>query len=248
MPISEVRQRFLEEGLCGSCGSRKHKTGKTRCQYCLEMDSTYRNEIRALGIPVKSSKVENFLNPSETRVGVVDIESTGLSADFAIAFCVVCKIYGRDEVKIFRLELQSLDLLKAEKRMLRKVRNYLRGLDGVITYYGTGFDMPFLRTRMLAYGMTPIGKIRHLDLYYTVRRTMRLSRNRLMNAVELLQQGDGTISDKGRVAPALWVKALYARSEHALNEIVEHCVQDVHALEGALIKLKAFAPDRVLRR
>ena len=132
--------------------------------------------------------------------------------------------------------------------MLRQVRNYLRGLDGVITYYGTNFDVPFLRTRMLAYGMSPIGKLRHLDVYYTVRRTMRMSRNRLANAIELLQQGDGTVPDKGRVAPPLWMKALYSRDENALKQIIEHCVEDVHALEAALVKLKAFAPDRVLRR
>lgn len=234
--------------MCGNCGGQKAASGKSRCSDCLQVDAAYQHYFRSNPNQKGKSKIESFLDPTQQRIGVLDIETTGLAGDFAVIFCVVVKIYGRDERRVFKLQLRELDLLSAEKRMLRDVRNYIRTLDGVITYYGTGFDIPFLRTRMLSHGLEPFAKVRHLDLYYTVRGKLLLSRNRLMNVIELLKTSDGTIPDKGRVAPPLWMRALYSRDTSALKAIIDHCVEDVDALEAALNKLRFVAPDIVQRR
>lgn len=157
-------------------------------------------------------------------------------------------MYHKKEVRRFVTDTTKYNLLEAEKEMLEKLSDYIESLDGLITYYGTNFDVPFVRTRMLAHGLKPFPKKKHLDVYYTVRRTMNMSRNRLQNAIELLSSSDDTIPPKGRVEPRLWVRALYARDQKALAAIVKHCVEDVHALEAALDRLVDFAPDRVTRR
>lgn len=196
----------------------------------------------------KSTDLDLFLNPAVTRVGILDAETTGLKADFDVTLVVVIKVYGTKERKVFTIDISEKDLLVAEKRMLKKVAAYIMTLDGLITYYGKGFDAPFLRTRMLAQGITPFDKMKHLDAYYTVRNTLLLSRNRLMNAIELLKMADKSVPDKGRVEPRFWIAALYSRDRRALRQIRDHCIEDVDALEAAVNKLKAFLPDRVLRR
>lgn len=209
----------------------------------------YRLELRRDGIEPKASSKELFLDPSRTRVGILDIESSGLRADFAVTFCVVIKIFGRNEIKVFKMDIRPRNMMESEKKMLKELVHFLRGLDGIVTYYGQGFDLPFLRTRMLAHGLTSyIRKMRHLDLYFTVRGKLLLSRNRLMNVIELIQTSDGTVPDKGRVEPAKWMKVIYAGDESALQEVVDHCVEDVLALEAALLKLRDITPDRILRK
>ncbi len=502
MPESEVRQGFLDRGLCGSCGRDPVVVGRARCETCLQKDALYRAELRRDGIEPKASSKDLFLDPSRTRVGILDIESSGLIGDFGVTFCVVIKIFGRDELKVFKMDIRPRDMLASEKKMLNELVHYLRGLDGIVTYHGcvtpghrvltddlrwvpvetlkegdgliafddnpvdgkrrqwkratvlytgldkraiikvtlsdgttlsatqdhpwlvstdsgwkwlmskelkagmkirrllptwkedisreggwlagffdsegnlsqakrvlgygdftfqitatqnpnsvleevqrylsrlgfqfsvrsydpsnrkikavringgrseylrflgsvrpnrlllnfdiekmgslkqdhpdetavvsveygmdnvvtlgtssgtylvegfgshnTGFDLPFIRTRMLAHGLTGyIRKIRHLDLYYTVRGKLLLGRNRLMNVIELLQNSDGTVPDKGRVEPSKWMKVIFSGDQKALEEVVEHCKEDVLALEAALLKLRDITPDRILRK
>lgn len=240
---------FRERGLCGSCASALAVEGKAKCEKCLERDALYRADLRRDRIEPKASSKDIFLDPSLTRVGILDLESSGLRADFAVTFCVVIKIFGRDEMKVFKMDIRPRNMMESEKKMLKELVHYMRGLDGVITYYGSGFDLPFIRTRMLAHGMTNyIRKVRHLDLYYTVKSKLLLQRNRLMNVVELLQTSDGTIPDKGRVEPAKWMRVIFAGDESALQEVVNHCVEDVLALEATLLKLQDVAPDRIIRK
>jgi len=249
MPQSELYRGFRERGLCGSCAANPAVEGRARCQQCLDRDALYRVDLRRDGIEPKASAKDLFLDPSRSRIGVLDIESSGLRADFAVTFCVVIKIFGRDETKVFKIDIRQRNMMEAEKKMLKELVHFMRSLDGVITYYGTGFDIPFLRTRMMAHGMTNyIRKLRHLDLYYTVKSKLLLSRNRLMNVIEMLQTSDGTVPDKGRVEPAKWMRCIFAGDEDALNEIVKHCVEDVLALESALLKLQDVAPDRIIRK
>ena len=249
MPGSEVYRNFRDSGLCGSCGSNSTEEGRAKCPTCLEKDAIYRRELRRDGVEPKASAKEKFLDPNISRIGVLDIESSNLRADFAVAFCIVVKIWGRDELKVFKIDIGKRDMLSAEKKMLKEFVHYMRGLDGVVTYYGVGFDVPFLRTRMIAHGLHGyIRKLRHLDVYFTVRSKLLLSRNRLMNVIELLKTSDGTVPDKGRVEPAKWMRVVYAGDKSALNEVVDHCIEDVYALETALFKLQDLAPDRILRK
>ena len=247
-PVEGEYKRFREEGLCGSCGSNPALEGKSKCQKCLENDASYRRDIRRLGVAPKASSKEIFLDPSRTRVGILDIESTNLRADFAITFCVVVKILGTSELRSFRIDLKELDMISAERKMLREVNKYIKTLDGLVTYYGARFDVPFLRTRMFTQGINPFPKVRHLDLYFAVKRTLLLSRRRLQNVIEMFQASGEKIPDKGRVEPAKWVRATYSRDMQALDEIVAHCIEDVYALEAALLKLQNFVTDRVLRQ
>ncbi len=200
----------------------------------------------------KSAASWLFLDPEKFRIGILDIEATGLTGGYHIIMCVVIKRFGTNNRKIFRINVRKLDVLKEEKKLLIKVRKHIENeLDGVITYYGSQYDVPMLRTRMFFHGIQPIAKLKHLDMYYTIRRILNLEHRRMANVNELLKRrmsiGEG-IPDKTRIGMSEWTEAIYARSTKALDYIVDHCIKDVDILENIVNKFEQFAPDRVLRK
>ncbi len=259
MPDKLEYERRLKEGRCTRCGNKLigDRVGYAKCLTCQETENERRRNIGSLNalttIPSKvdlamSRSMKRFLDPKETRIALLDIESTGLFGDFDLPLCVVIKTYGTKETHVISINMERRSLLAAEKPLLIETRDILETYDGMITYYGVGFDVPFLRTRMLANGMEPLGKMLHLDMYFTVRGKLRLSRNRLQSVIELLRFADKDIPVKGRVDPEYWVKAAFGRDETALDYIVQHCIEDVDCLEAVVNKLRDFLPDKVSRK
>jgi uncharacterized protein YprB with RNaseH-like and TPR domain len=259
MPNKLEYERRLKEGRCTRCGTTlvSARTGFAKCQKCQDEEGSRRRGIRAVFAkpavkPIESLQnsrsIKLFLDPAQTRVAVLDIESTGLFGDFDLPLCVVIKTYGKNERHVLSIDMNRRSLLDAEKKLLKEVQEVLDGYEGLITYYGTGFDVPFLRTRMLANGMEPLKKMMHLDGYYTVRGKLRLSRNRLQAVIELLRFVDKDIPEKGRVDPEYWVRAAFGRDEMALGYIIDHCIEDVDCLEAVVNKLRDYFPDKVMRR
>jgi len=56
------------------------------------------------------------------------------------------------------------------------------------------------------------------------------------------------IPKKGRVEPVLWVRAMMARDPVAFQAIVDHNLEDVLALEAAIVKLQYFVQEKILRQ
>jgi uncharacterized protein YprB with RNaseH-like and TPR domain len=116
-----------------------------------------------------------------------------------------------------------------------ETRDYLESLDYVYTYYGTGFDIPFINTRLIVHNERPIDRLRHIDLYYVARHRLKLHSNRLAVVAETLF-GE---SDKTRVIGPIWTRAL-AGNKEALTYIVEHCEIDTEVLERVFDRLRGF--------
>jgi uncharacterized protein YprB with RNaseH-like and TPR domain len=97
----------------------------------------------------------------------------------------------------------------------------------VVTYYGTNFDIPFLRTRAMIHGIEfpPYGDVYTWDLYYTVKSKMALTRNNLDRACAVL-------GIKGKTHLDLQVWGLAALGdETALKKVLTHNKYDVIILE-----------------
>jgi len=110
----------------------------------------------------------------------------------------------------------------------------LRDFDRLVTYYGTGYDIPFLRTRCLFHNLDfpPIGSIFHTDLYFSVRSKLKLHRNRLEVACDMF-----SIPSKGhRLTPQVWQKS-QAGCEKSIAYVLQHNVEDVESLEKLWDKL-----------
>ena len=164
-----------------------------------------------------------------------DLETTNLSADFAVLLCSTVKGLGRPPVTFRidaspRYEKDRADDSYVVRKTVEELSKYV--ID--IGYNTQRFDLPFLYSRMLAHGMDTrvLRHLRHVDLIWAVRYRMRLRSARLEVAIEHLQAKEHKTPLVGRV----WAKAA-AGDRKAISEIVRHNVQDVKALEEIALKL-----------
>lgn len=165
-------------------------------------------------------------------IGFFDIEATNLSASIGEMLSASVKTYRDPEVWSVWQAIPEDD---GDRTLVVNVRDYLETFDYVCTFYGTGYDIPFLNTRLLIHGERPLAQIRHLDLYYVARHNLKLHSNRLAVVEETLL-GEGT---KTRVLGPVWTKAQRGDRD-AMKYIVDHCELDVIALESAFERLRGF--------
>jgi len=170
------------------------------------------------------------------RRGFLDIETSNLDADFGILLSYAIKvedkrkIYGRH---ITKEELRSNTL---DKQLVKECIKDMMRFDELVSYYGTRFDLKFLRSRALYWGLDfpEYGYIKHKDCYYMVRNRLKLHRNRLEDACRLLG-----IKGKTHLDGKIWVQALTG-DEKALKYIFDHNKKDVIILEKLFKRLEVY--------
>jgi len=196
----------------------------------------------------KSASSKLFFNPDEMRIGLFDIESTGLVGDFGCILCMVIKTFGsREKGQVFKVDLDRRDLLEAEKEMLVEAIKVLESYQGLAGYYSTRFDMPMIRTRCMFHGIPAPKKIKHFDAYFTIRRTVNPTTRRMDRINEINRITDQTLPEKSRLGLAEWTGAMFRRDKQCLDYIVDHCEKDVDVLESIINKYIDFVPDRIMR-
>jgi uncharacterized protein YprB with RNaseH-like and TPR domain len=200
-------------------------------------------------LATKSASSNLFLDPEEMRVATFDIETSGLRADAAIMFCATAHTYGTPEdPKLFKIDIEEKDLLYAESYLVEEVCLYLSEFDGLIGYYSSRFDLPFLRVRSFLHGTQNIPKIKMLDLYFTVKRVCRpMASKRLARVNDLLRYKKPELQTKTDVDMFRWIACVMSRDASALNEICEHNIADVQVLEEAVVEFAPYVPDKILR-
>lgn len=172
-----------------------------------------------------------------------DIESSNLSASIGTHLCA--SIRDRDTGETFtRSILDGAEICECcghpaeyldDSKMVVAIRDKLEEYDYIVTYYGTGFDIPYLNTRLIMWGERPIHRYKHIDLYYTARHKLKLHSNRLAVVCESLF-GD---SHKTRIVGPTWIRAVQGDPE-AMAYIVKHCEIDVAELEKVFDRLIGF--------
>jgi len=106
------------------------------------------------------------------RVLLFDIESTDLEASFGHCICIGYKYLGEPRTHVMSIydfpevtdpnKEPDLYLMKAFHKLITDEA------DIIISYYGKGFDIKFLNTRMLLAGLPPMPPFgqSHIDLYF----------------------------------------------------------------------------------
>lgn len=197
----------------------------------------YRCEHRHNGIDHSKCYDEHFND--QKRIGYLDIETSGLFANFGImlAYCIkeegTDKIYGRcvkpKEMKTF-----------LDKHIVEDCVKDMQNFDVIITYNGTRFDFPFIRTRALKNKVTfpKYMDLMHKDVYYMARGRLRLHRK----SMEVVSYSLN-IPGKTHVIGDKWINATIRHDEKCLMEILEHCKQDVIVLEKVYNELKDYVRE-----
>lgn len=121
---------------------------------------------------------------------------------------------------------EAVDWKKFDKRITRSLIRALDDVDIVVTYWGTGFDVKYVRSRALFWNLRfpKYQEKLHLDLYYSVRGLLKLGRNSLEQATQFFG-----IEGKTHVRADMWNRAQVGDPE-AMEYVVNHNIEDVKIL------------------
>lgn len=181
----------------------------------------------------KETKLPWWMYP-EYKIGFLDIESDGLKSDFSTMLTWAIKEKGGKSTFdiITKKELFELED-SADRRLVESIVREMSKYRIIVTYFGLGFDIPFLRTKALHYDIPfpDYGEIYSFDLYFLVRSKLNLSRKSLENVCDYLNIDGKTPLDK-----TTWRKAKYGNKE-ALKKVLEHNISDCEISEMLYNKL-----------
>lgn len=177
-------------------------------------------------------------------VGFLDIETTGLGADFGHVLCACIKpmvsadmiTLRIDDYKGYKKELCN------DKALVLAIKEQIAKFDVLVHYNGDQFDLPFIDTRLAIHGERRAPLVHSIDLLPIVKKKLRLHSNRLDTVATAL----GLVHQKTKLDPQVWQRASHG-SKADLDYIVEHCEADVYVLEETFKRLKDYI-DSIFRR
>ena len=175
----------------------------------------------------------------DKKIGYLDIETGGFKAnfDYMLTWCI--KTLGKEEYYFDVISREDILSYTFDKNILKELINGLKNYDTIVTYYGTKFDIPFIRTRamMNKLDFLPFGAVQHKDCYYMVRNKMSLHRNSLDSACAALG-----IKGKNHIKGNYWMRAVIG-DQDALAYVLDHNKKDCLILEKLHKKLMAYVKD-----
>lgn len=163
----------------------------------------------------------------DRTIAYLDIESSSLDANWGMTLTWCLKYRDDDKIRKGVITKEELFDYRFDARILEELMEELKNVDIVVTYYGTGFDIPFLRTRAIYYDIEfpEFGSMYHWDLFYKVRKNLRTHRKSL----EVVTKFYG-IEGKTHLEPDMLFKARYGHPE-AMKQLLHHNEEDVIILE-----------------
>lgn len=173
----------------------------------------------------------------EEVIGHLDIESSNLKANIGYMLSWAIKYDGGAVVTdcITKKDLNNNPEFP-DRRIMKSLLDEMKKIDVFVTYYGTGFDIPYMRTRALMMGLDfpEYGQKKHIDCYYMVRSLMKLHRSSLDAATAAIG-----VPGKTPVDVRTWRLAQLGKPS-ALKEVLDHNKADVVILEKLFNRLRKF--------
>lgn len=155
-----------------------------------------------------------------------DLETSGLGADYQSIVLASIKPYHKPPITYIA------DRFNKDKKLVRVLKKELEKFTVLVAHNGKMFDIPFLNTRLLYWGLEPLNKRHHLDTYQTLRyklRTSSKSQAALLSFLRLPQQKMG-------LPPSVWQDAW--TNKDAMKQLIERCETDCIGLEQLFDKTK----------
>jgi uncharacterized protein YprB with RNaseH-like and TPR domain len=167
-------------------------------------------------------------------VAYVDIETNSKKADDGMIIAIGLLTDGEPEVRF-------AGSLEEEKKILEWLKNKLNNCDLVVTWYGSGFDIPFICTRALVHNvdLSILNEIQMLDLCQWSRAKLLLSSYSLESVAKFLGISGGRGFKEFRGTDILALFKLVERGDYEARKlIVEHCKEDITVLKLVHERLK----------
>jgi uncharacterized protein YprB with RNaseH-like and TPR domain len=164
-----------------------------------------------------------------------DIECTHLKADFGTILCIGWKWLHDKKVHV-----PAITDYKCWKKdptddseLIRDFNKILLEADMIVTYNGKRFDWPYIIAKNMEHDIPIPPNIPHIDLYFTAKANLCISRKSLANVAKHLKLRH----EKTPVTGDAWKKAT-AGHKPSIKYVVDHCIADVLLLEEAYIKMR----------
>lgn len=182
--------------------------------------------------------------PHASRLAFFDIETTGLSGGTG-TYIVLAGLGSYESASpgappAFRMRQYFLADVAQERAMLELLAADLARFQGIVTYNGRTFDVPFLQTRLaLARLRSPLDAMPHLDLLHPLRRLYkhRLPACRLSDAERRLLRIERIDDVAGALIPQIYFDYVRAGRIAPLRAVFRHNAEDVLSLVGVLARL-----------
>lgn len=174
-----------------------------------------------------------------------DIEATGLKGDYNSILCISVRPLN-EPAKTFSIVRPGLD-----KGVVRQAADYMEEFDCWVSYYGKGFDVPMINTRLLKWGMEPIKKKPHIDLYYTLKanlNTARRSQAHLLDWLRIDHTGESVDTDNRDVVHKMSVSAdewnrVLTDPAKAMKTMVKRCESDTLGLQSLYLRTRHLVKE-----
>jgi len=167
----------------------------------------------------------------EMVVAYLDIETNSKKADIGRVIAIGLLTDATSEVRF-------VDSIEEERKALEWLQEKLKDCDELVTWYGSGFDIPFLLTRALVHGVNldRLAELPMLDLCEWSRANLMLTSYSLESVARFLGI-DWSKEFHGQDILTMFRLAERGNLE-ARKLIVEHCKEDVVVLGRVHEKLK----------
>ena len=164
----------------------------------------------------------------------LDTETTGLAGGTGTyAFLVGTARIEGDRVRLTQFFMRDLD---EEAALLAALAPLLDRASGIVTFNGSGFDLPLLETRFILQRRRWPGGLAHVDLMRPARRVWgnALDDCRLGTLEQRVLGARREHDVPGYAIPGLYFQFLRRRTAEPLREVLAHNRLDVLALVGLL--------------
>lgn len=176
---------------------------------------------------------------------IVDWECTSLKSDQGFLLCGGFKPLGKPGYVIGLHNTGfKKDPLVLDAKLALALRDEVEKYDGIITWNGIMFDIPFLNDRLMLSGQDPVEKRFHIDIMYQARQgKSRLTSSRL-DWVSKQLDPDGEKDRKTSLEMTLWKRAQaealaqFGNGRKNYQYIVDHCKADLNVTEQVYERLK----------
>jgi DNA polymerase III epsilon subunit-like protein len=123
-----------------------------------------------------------------------------------------------------------------DEQLVRELAELMNQADLVVAHNAQKFDIPLIKTRMVALGMTPPSPSKIVDTLRIAKAEFRFPSNSLDSIAAYL----GLPRKMSHSGFELWTRCM-AMEEEAFNEMLEYNVQDVVVLEEVYMRLRHWS-------
>ena len=177
---------------------------------------------------------QEFLDLVEESSKIVffDLESLGLKGDYNSIICGSFKPYDKDPYTI------AIKQPGNDQKVAKDIKAELEKYICWVTYFGRGFDLAMINTRLLRWGLPPVEKRLHIDLYFVLKYGLLTGRKSQSHLLSWLK----TDEQKMSVSASVWSEFPFKMKEH-LPVLIERCESDVEGLEALYKRTRHLIMD-----